>query len=91
MSADGQLDIFDYGRTSEWVKGMDTGKVMLECKLCRARVFAIEYRKAVGDHGFRYCPYCGATMKNPDAFNRPWRQGEIWKDWQKEEEEWTGS
>lgn len=84
----GQISLFDLSgeRHGHWIKGHDNDLVMLCCTSCGCGVLGVFYRRAVGDHGFRYCPYCGAMMENPDEFNRPWRETPIWREWSEEED-----
>ena len=74
MSEDGQMSIFDFPEAvpeekhSVWKLREDTGALMLECDACGCRAFAVQFAKAVGTHGYRFCPYCGARIMNAQSF-----------------------
>lgn len=55
-----------------WRKEIDNGHQMLACSSCGGRVIRLWYDRAVGDNGFRYCPYCGEEMDNWKAMIVPW-------------------
>lgn len=70
----GQTSIFDYGvdKPSAWKTDIDNDMQMLRCESCGSRVIRLWYDLAVGDHGFRYCPYCGKEMSNWRDLIVPW-------------------
>lgn len=49
-------------RRGKWKMTDDNGTPMLRCSSCRCRVKYEQYRAAVGDKGFSYCPYCGVRL-----------------------------
>ena len=51
-------------KRGEWKRSTDNGYSMYECSVCECRMWKTEYDKAVGTHGFRFCPYCGADMRD---------------------------
>ena len=51
-------------KRGEWKRSTDNGYSMYECSVCESRMWKTEYDKAVGTHGFRFCPYCGADMRD---------------------------
>ena len=51
-------------KRGRWINKIDTRSPMYECSLCKCRVSADEYTRAVGFRGFSYCPYCGVEMEN---------------------------
>ena len=81
MSEDGQLSIFDFKealpeeKQSVWKVTHDTGVLHLTCgrKECEGNVSAVMYARAVGLHGYRFCPYCGARMMNAVQFENTGR------------------
>lgn len=50
-------------KKGKWKEEIDTGERMLACSACGGRVFLETYETAVGEHGYRFCPYCGADMR----------------------------
>ena len=44
----------------------DTGTKMLECPACGGRIQAYPFTYAVGNHGYRYCPYCGEHVEKQE-------------------------
>ena len=50
-------------KKGKWKEEIDTGERMLACSACGGRVFLETYETAVGEHGYRFCPYCGAQME----------------------------
>lgn len=55
---------FFVDRPGRWIISVDNDFYLMTCSECSSRVFLKEYAAAVGDEGFRFCPYCGASMKN---------------------------
>lgn len=47
---------------NKWIR-IGSGQFMI-CPKCCAGVFVEPYTKAVGDNGFRYCPYCGEDLSD---------------------------
>lgn len=41
----------------------DTGARMYECPDCECRLIADPFDTAVGNWGYRYCPYCGTKLE----------------------------
>lgn len=70
----GQMSIYDMGiePPSRWVIDIDTECQMLRCELCGNRVIRQWYDRAVGNQGFRHCPYCGKLMANDQKMIVPW-------------------
>lgn len=70
----GQISIFDAGveKPSRWHIDIDNDMQMLRCESCGCRVTRLWYDLAVGDHGFRHCPYCGKEMFNWRDLIVPW-------------------
>lgn len=54
-------------KRGEWKRSTDNGYSMYECSVCESRMWKTEYDKAVGTHGFKFCPYCGADMRGGDS------------------------
>ena len=52
--------VFDLGK---WRISIDNDVEMLECPNCECRVFMEDYFKAIGQHGIRFCPYCGTNLQ----------------------------
>lgn len=42
---------------------IDNGHSMLECPECESRIISALFSHAVGDYGYRFCPYCGADLR----------------------------
>ena len=57
---------------SKWIIDIDNEMQMLRCSSCGCRVIRKWYDLAVGDHGFRHCPYCGKSMGNAEQMIVPW-------------------
>ena len=60
------LDLGEPVTVARWVMRVDIETEMLECTACKNRVIGKYYRWAVGNHGFRYCPYCGVKMEGAE-------------------------
>lgn len=41
----------------------DNGCKMLECPKCKCRIQAAPFSYAVGNYGYKFCPYCGEDMR----------------------------
>lgn len=41
----------------------DCGTKMLECPKCKCRIQAVNFSYAVGNHGYKFCPYCGEDVR----------------------------
>ncbi|MBQ6232829.1 MAG: hypothetical protein IJJ80_04920 [Clostridia bacterium] len=82
----GQMSIFDLGgeRHGKWEKHHDNARVMMRCTACESQVLGVDYAQAIGQSGWKFCPYCGARMENPDEFRRKW-PNHISREWQEEE------
>ena len=57
---------------SRWAIDIDNETQMLRCEACGCRVIRQWYDLAVGDKGFRHCPYCGSAMENAEQMAVPW-------------------
>ena len=57
---------------SRWAVDIDNETQMLRCDACGGRVIRQWYDRAVGDKGFRHCPYCGRSMANAEQMAVPW-------------------
>lgn len=70
----GQMSIYDLGieKPAHWEIDIDNGHQMLRCSECGCRVIREWYDLAVGDYGFRHCPYCGKRMTNAEDMAVPW-------------------
>lgn len=53
-------------KNGKWKEEVGTGERMLACSACGGRVFLETYETAVGEHGYRFCPYCGSEMRRHD-------------------------
>lgn len=42
---------------------IDNGTEMLECPECECRIQANFFSYAVGDYGYKFCPYCGVDLR----------------------------
>lgn len=60
--------------TGEWKITEDTSDMMIECSVCESRMFKIAYDNAVGNYGYRYCPYCGTKMQPYKWRWDPWKK-----------------
>lgn len=67
-----QLNMFGY--EAEWTITIENGIEMIGCSACGCRSWKEEYDRAVGDHGYRFCPYCGKRMAP-----YKWRW-DVWRD-----------
>ena len=45
---------------------VDNGFDMLECPECKCRIQSAQFSYAVGNLGYRFCPYCGTDVRKPD-------------------------
>lgn len=70
-----QLNMFGY--EAEWVITIDNEEKMITCSSCECRMIKKNYDLAVGNRGYRFCPYCGKRMAP-----YKWR----WNPWKKEYE-----
>ena len=70
-----QLNMFGY--EAEWVITIDNEEKMITCSGCECRMIKKNYDLAVGNRGYRFCPYCGKRMAP-----YKWR----WNPWKKEYE-----
>ena len=70
----GQMTIFDMGveRPSHWEIDIDNDIQMLRCESCGGRVIRKWYDLAVGNKGYKHCPYCGKEMSNDAKMIVPW-------------------
>ena len=45
----------------------DCGTKMLECPKCKCRIQAVNFSYAVGNYGYKFCPYCGEDVRKEVA------------------------
>lgn len=67
-----QICMFDTANESKWAIDIDNDHQLLRCESCGGRVIRKWYDRAVGDNGFRFCPYCGKTMTNAERMVVKW-------------------
>ena len=67
-----QICLFDTANESRWAIDIDNDRQMLRCESCGGRVIRKWYDLAVGDKGFKFCPYCGKQMTNAESMVVKW-------------------
>lgn len=67
-----QMNMFGY--EAEWIITIDDGEKMITCSNCECRMIKSPYDRAVGDHGYRFCPYCGKRMSPYKWRWDPWNR-----------------
>lgn len=50
---------------NRYIKTVDCGAKMLECPnpKCKCRIQAAPFSYAVGNYGYKFCPYCGEDVR----------------------------
>ena len=54
---------------NKYVHCIDNGTSMLECPKCLCRIQEVPFSYAVGNHGYKFCPYCGADLRAEEQMN----------------------
>lgn len=74
-----QISMFNENRKAKWRNQKEDGTPMMRCSACGGGVFKMPYTYAVWQDGFRFCPYCGAQMSNPNQKGDEWYWGAPYK------------
>ena len=54
---------------NRYIVTWDTGQKMLECPECENRIQAYPFTYAVGNLGYRFCPYCGENVQKQEQMS----------------------
>lgn len=61
----GRGDIYEYRLPvpNKYIHTIDNGEKMLKCPKCDCGIIASAFSYAVGNCGYKFCPYCGEDLR----------------------------